>query len=166
MFHIEFCLSSSHEVHEFDLGDIEVMIDSKVISSKNRIPDQSMMIFLSASNLLDGLVDLCLNKKRKQFEFTGIDSSFLLIFRRSERRKNKGIKNKGRKNENDEIEIYYQGEKIGKVDAVEILKTTFKAVNNFYTKYGERLLGSGAVRLDLKDSIESALKLMSLGKRA
>lgn len=146
MYKIEFSLSSpAGEVHEFDLGDIEITTESKVVSSKRRSPDQSMMVFIAASDLLSGLLNLYLNRKKKEFEFIGADSSFQLVFK---------------KNKVGKLEIYHEREKLGEINAIELVRVAFKAANDLYIEYGEKLLGSGAAKEDLEYVMDSALKLL------
>lgn len=47
----------------FEMGGIELSFEGKIISSKNKFPDQSMMIFISISELLDGI--LSIGKKKE-----------------------------------------------------------------------------------------------------
>jgi hypothetical protein len=63
----------------FELGDIEIVTENVVISSRNKAPSQSMMVFLALSSLLDGLRDLR-QPGGKTFRFNGIDSSFSILF--------------------------------------------------------------------------------------
>jgi hypothetical protein len=63
----------------FDLGDIRVTGDQFCISSAGQRPNQSMMIYLSLSALLDGLSHF--SKARSgSYSFYAIDSSFRLDF--------------------------------------------------------------------------------------
>ncbi|MEV8319061.1 hypothetical protein AB0Q95_33385 [Streptomyces sp. NPDC059900] len=66
----------------FALGDMEVEGNTGVVTSRGHRPDQSMMIFVAASDLLDGLRDL-VERERRYFRFVGCDSSFRLDFARS-----------------------------------------------------------------------------------
>lgn len=63
----------------FALGDMEVEGDAGVVTSRGQQPDQSMMIFVAVSDLLDGLRGL-VERQRKSFRFVGCDSSFRLDF--------------------------------------------------------------------------------------
>lgn len=65
------------EPEGFDMGDIKLSSGDQSIDSS----DDSrlrMMIYLSITSLIDGLVKL---KDGKSFEFIGVDSSFALLFK-------------------------------------------------------------------------------------
>ena len=81
MINIYFSVNQIDEsLSEFELGDIEIEIDGQIISSKNKKPNQSMMVFIAISDLLDGLRGMIVNGK-KEFVFVGADSSFILLFK-------------------------------------------------------------------------------------
>ncbi|MFE0099527.1 hypothetical protein [Streptomyces sp. NPDC059009] len=63
----------------FALGDMEVVGSAGRVTSKGHTPDQSMMIFVALSELLDGLRAL-VEHRRASFRFVGSDSSFRLDF--------------------------------------------------------------------------------------
>ncbi|GHF02466.1 hypothetical protein GCM10014715_68260 [Streptomyces spiralis] len=66
----------------FDLGDIHVTGDLGTAQSAGHSPDQGMMIYLSVVQLLDGLGTF-LRSSAKSYAFTGVDTSFGLVFRRA-----------------------------------------------------------------------------------
>ncbi|MFG2479375.1 hypothetical protein [Streptomyces fagopyri] len=68
----------------FDLGDMSFAGDLGAADSAGHTPDQGMMIHLSVIQLLDSLGDL-LRGKVRTLAFTGVDTSFSLVFRRGER---------------------------------------------------------------------------------
>ncbi|MFC4609083.1 hypothetical protein ACFO9E_14850 [Streptomyces maoxianensis] len=70
----------------FDLGDMVWTGDFGDVSSVGHIPDQGMMIYPSVTLLLDGLAAL-LNGRDRTLNFIGADTSFGIVFRRS----NKGV---------------------------------------------------------------------------
>ncbi|MFE0099465.1 hypothetical protein [Streptomyces sp. NPDC059009] len=63
----------------FALGDMEVMGGGGRATSRGHTPDQSMMIFVALSDLLDGLRTLAV-RGSGSFHFVGTDSSFRLDF--------------------------------------------------------------------------------------
>ncbi|MEU1564210.1 hypothetical protein ABZ504_27805 [Streptomyces mirabilis] len=65
----------------FDLGDMSVTGGLGTADSAGRTPDQGMMIYLSATQLLDSLRAF-LSGNGKTLTFTGVDTSFSLVFRR------------------------------------------------------------------------------------
>jgi hypothetical protein len=66
----------------FDLGDMSVTGGLGTADSAGRTPDQGMMIYLSVTQLLDSLRAF-LSGNGKTLTFTGVDTSFSLVFRRS-----------------------------------------------------------------------------------
>jgi hypothetical protein len=66
----------------FDLGDMSVTGDLGTADSAGRTPDQGMMIHLSVVQLLDGLGTF-LRGGDRVFTFTGVDTSFTLVVRRT-----------------------------------------------------------------------------------
>ncbi|UOG74197.1 hypothetical protein MTX78_19000 [Hymenobacter tibetensis] len=63
------------EISAFEQGDMEIHQNDSVISSCNKVPDQSMMIFVSLSDLLDSVYKVILGGHNK-IKFIGTDSSF------------------------------------------------------------------------------------------
>ncbi|EAZ92241.1 hypothetical protein [Crocosphaera chwakensis] len=43
------------EIDSFSTGHITIEVNNKILSSKNQTPSQSMMIFISLVELLDGV---------------------------------------------------------------------------------------------------------------
>lgn len=69
-------------VSGFDLGHMIITSDNITISSCNRVPDQSMMIFPTIVDLLDGLRVFLKDKKIKQYKLVCADSSFAIFFKK------------------------------------------------------------------------------------
>lgn len=65
------------EPEGFDMGDMRLSYGDRSIDSSGD-SKLRMMIYLSITSLIDGLVKL---KYGKSFEFTGVDSSFTLLFK-------------------------------------------------------------------------------------
>lgn len=75
---------SSESISSFSRGHIIIKIDNFFLSSKQRQPDQSMMLFPAAIQLLDGTRMLIKNKQIESFEFVGDDSSFIFFLRKQD----------------------------------------------------------------------------------
>jgi hypothetical protein len=75
----EFVVADAPPPSGFDLGHMTVRGSDGSVSSRGHRPDQSMMIHLSLSQLLDGLGDL-LEHGRRSYSFGAVDSSFALHF--------------------------------------------------------------------------------------
>ncbi|MGW2210687.1 hypothetical protein [Streptomyces sp. NPDC001781] len=69
-------------VSGFDLGDMAVSGDLGTVDSAGHVPDQGMMIYLSVVLLLDSLGNF-LRSNARVLGFTGADTSFSLVVRRT-----------------------------------------------------------------------------------
>lgn len=65
---------------DFDMGDLEFVFGDYTVSSRGN-SRLSNMIYVSISDLIDGL--LRLKEGGKRYEFVGADSSFILQFERN-----------------------------------------------------------------------------------
>ena len=133
---LKFVFSISHqssEIHEFDLGHLAVLNEHAKITSEGKEPDQGMMIFISVSQLLYVIEQLISSKKNAAFEFNGADSSFSIVFKRY----NDGT-----------IGLWNSQKLFAKTTAEELIVSVWKGVRDFYEKYAENLIGSGAAKED------------------
>ncbi|UFR03192.1 hypothetical protein KBP30_19285 [Streptomyces sp. Go40/10] len=71
------------DVSGFDLGDMAVTGDLGTAGSAGHVPDQGMMIYLSVVQLLDSL-GAFLRGNARVLSFTGADTSFVLVVRRTQ----------------------------------------------------------------------------------
>lgn len=140
---MEFYISRSEEGGEpegFDLGDMRLSSGDQGIDSK----DDSrlrMMIYLSITSLIDGLVKL---KSTKSFEFIGVDSSFALLF-----------KIKG-----ERLSIFYQGRFFAEASCRVFLGIIDREVDRFLAEEGISIVDSvfddmEASRKKIKSSINT-----------
>jgi len=67
---------------DFDLGDIEFKFGDETVSSRGS-SRLSNMVYISVSDLIDGL--LRINNGLKKYEFVGADSSFIVNFERTKK---------------------------------------------------------------------------------
>jgi hypothetical protein len=114
--------------HEFDLGYMEIEIGSQKITSRDLLGRGQMMIFLSITSLLDGVISLVNNNN---YSFAGEDSSFAFILK---------------KRANGDISLIYDKREFCKVALNDLVKATWAASENLYQKYGQHLEGSGAAK--------------------
>lgn len=122
----------------YSLGDITIKGKYGLLSSNRDIgSNQSMMIFLSISLLLDGILSLIVENK-KQYKFEGIDCSFSFL-----------IENK---KETLLIKDFKQNI-IAQSTPIEFIKSIWKTVNKFVTKYRAYLEESDGVTIDLDISM-------------
>lgn len=121
----------------YSLGDISIKGDYGYLSSsRDTGSNQSVMIFISLSNLLDGITSL---NNSKQYIFKGIDSSFdFYIF----------------KNRKSIIVTDNKRRKIAEAGQKEFIQTVWESFNKFVTKYRASLEDGEAVTIDLSNSIK------------
>jgi hypothetical protein len=75
-------LDPADPAHGFDLGDLEITGPDGSVTSAGRRPDESFMIYLGMVDLIDGLTALA-EGRRREHEFVGADSSFVVRFLRN-----------------------------------------------------------------------------------
>jgi len=92
---LEFDNTFSDDVDSYSRGNITVEGEYGTISSFGQSPDQSMMIFISIVDLLDGVHNLITNDKISEFFFVGADCSFQFTVKKH--RKKVFIKDKRKK---------------------------------------------------------------------
>lgn len=122
----------------FALGDMEVRGTAGVTSSRGRTPDQSMMIFVAVSDLLDGLHSLGTGRTR-HFHFVGSDSSFQLDFDLGE---------DGRITTRDD-----GGADIDRSPAHEVYAAAYAAAASFLAAHRAQLPDQDPARTDLETSL-------------
>jgi hypothetical protein len=127
---------NGEEKSGFSRGHITVSGDQRSISSTDGLRDQSMMIFLSIVQLMDGIRRLSENSK--DFNFVGDDSSFQFFIRV----------------ENEMILIKdTKGCIVGKSEFDEFIINLWKEINGFVEENSYFLSEEETVCSDLRDSI-------------
>lgn len=127
---IEFEIDTSEHESEHDgysLGDMTLSGRYGSLTSKGKAPDQSMMIFLSITLLLDGinaLLDKHASRRSSEFEFVAIDSSFNFTLREKS---------------GAFIEIRNRPELIDLVPIREFIDALWSASHEFDKRYGKYL---------------------------
>lgn len=143
MYKITFSLSPiDAELSEFELGNIDIQIDSSVITSKNKTPSQSMMIFIAIADLLDGIRTM-IEQKRKEFLFVGADSSFKILFRQN--KAGVSIVNEGNE---------YQ------ISLPEFAKELQRESSHFFNEYASQIGLTKSAISDLSDSLNEFKKFI------
>ena len=143
MYKIKFSLAPiDAELSEFELGNIDIQIDGSVITSKNKTPSQSMMIFIAVSDLLDG-VSTMIEQKRKEYLFVGADSSFKVLFRQNK----------------TGVSIVNEGNEY-KISLPEFTKELQRESNNFFKEIISKIDTSKGAIADLSDSLNKFNKFM------
>ncbi|MEV5955886.1 hypothetical protein AB0M11_19295 [Streptomyces sp. NPDC051987] len=121
----------------FDLGHMDVRGDRGAASSRDRTPDQAMMIYLSLSLLLDGLCRF-LSGRARTFTTAAIDSSFSLTFRRRK---------------DGSIETLHDGMVIDRSSAEDLASAVYTAAERFAGPRLPLLPEDDAGREDLEKSL-------------
>jgi hypothetical protein len=127
-----------HAISGFELGGISIKINDKEFSSENKKPDQSMMIFIALSDLLNGIRYIWEGKGR-EFRFVGADSSFTILFRK--------IKNN--------VLYLIQEKEIAEVDFKQFKDELYFAIEHFYLSYCDKIASDDAAIYDLKNSLNN-----------
>lgn len=136
---IEFDNTFSDDVDSFSRGNITVEGEYVTISSSGKYPDQSMMIFISIVDLLDGLHNLITNDKITEFFFVGADCSFQFTV----------------KKRNNKVSIEDTKKKLlGTMNTKEFVQSIWKEINIFLKSYPEIFNDEEIIYQDLMDSIE------------
>jgi len=143
MYKITFSLARiDAELSEFELGNIDIQIDSDVITSKNKTPSQSVMIFIAISDMLDGIRAM-IEQKRKEFLFVGADSSFKILFKQN--KTGVSIVNEGREY---------------KISMPEFAKELQRAANNYFNEIASQIDTTKSAISDLSNSLNNFKKFM------
>lgn len=129
----------------FDLGHIDILYDEKIISSRDRTPDQSMMLFPTVTDLLFGYSKLLLDKNSKEYACIGADSSFSMVF----------IKNRDNK-----VSINVNEELIYKTDKTSLAKVILDSSNCFINKYINKVPTNDPVVEDIMRAISYFKELL------
>ncbi|RZK31450.1 MAG: hypothetical protein EOO61_18005 [Hymenobacter sp.] len=141
-FNFGLCLYDAKDVSPFEMGHIDIVNDGIIISSRDKHPDQSMMIFLSVTDLLDKVRKILSSKSLATITFSSTDSSFELL-----------LKSKG-----NTITI------MGKISSIQVKKgelanSLYENASEFYNKYGQ-ILEEIHQYYDLKNSISDFANLL------
>ena len=144
MAHISFTFErwETDAPHGFELGDLAVATDSRSVTSKGRIPDGKMMIYISMVDLMSGVATL-LRDDHHQYEFVGADSSFSLFFKRTKRG----------------VELRQGTKELGLFDPRALATQVAADVDRFWNAYP--LSPDDAVFNDIKSSRERLQKVLA-----
>ncbi|MEN9866153.1 MAG: hypothetical protein RL748_1743 [Pseudomonadota bacterium] len=139
MLKIKIYRNNSHELAtDFDMGDIEFDFSNQIVTSCGN-PRYSNMIFLSISELIDGLLKIY--SGAKQFEFVAIDSSFIINFKASK----KGI------------DVSHNKKSYGPVSLFNILNAIASAISDFFSDPLNNLQPDGPAYKDFNFSHKNLL---------
>ena len=139
-------VQSGEPLSGFDLGHVEIANGLGNWTSFGKKPDQGMMIFPSVVGLLDGLKDFLQKKDKKRFYWTGIDSSFSIVFQ---------------KNSAEFISVAIGSELIANMRAPELAEVIYQSIVAFLDENVNRLAIDDPVLEDLTVAKEEFLQFMA-----
>ena len=73
------------KIESFNRGSLTIRWNIITLSSKDRVPDQSVMIFFSICQLLSEVKTFVNNQESKKYNFVGTDSSFQFFMIKKEK---------------------------------------------------------------------------------
>ncbi|MBE5871740.1 MAG: hypothetical protein E7294_10850 [Lachnospiraceae bacterium] len=125
-----------NEITGFELGNISINKNELQCTSLNRIPDQSMMIFITISQLLNQIRSM-IEKKEKTIIINGVDSSYWIKIQYV----------------NNLFIVSDDRCCIKKINPAELIETVYIAALKFWEKYGNHI-ESDSVHFDFKNALE------------
>jgi hypothetical protein len=117
-------------------GDVTITGPLGAVTSAGRRPDQSMLVYISIVDLLDGLGALLRPGGGRHWEWVGNDSSFVVDFDRR----------------GDRVRIRAMGEDLGEVAEADLITGVWDATTTFLAT--NRPGRGDMVAIDLDDAVE------------
>lgn len=121
-------------------GHISIKGSKGLVTSKGKQPDQSMMIFLSVVEILDGIRHFMLDHYASTYNFVGVDSSFQFSVT---------------KLEGDRIRLTGDQGIMDEVETTEMIQTIWKEISIFLSRYGSSIKSHDPVADDLVSAVDS-----------
>jgi hypothetical protein len=140
MLNVIFELLNENDIHSLCLGHLTLVGQHESITSK---PRQAMMIFISITDLLDGIHHLLIDRSVDTYNFVGADCSFQFVVSRME--ENWVIKSSS-------------GTTIAVLSSTELTNSLWTGLKNFLDKYTNRINPQEPAYQDLYDSVEEFKK--------
>jgi hypothetical protein len=140
-------LLNDESVDSFSLGHITIAGRSGAITSKGKVPDQAMMIFISITELLCGIRQFICDEKLKEYNFVGADSSFQFYIKKKEKTL---------------IITNNCSNKIDSVTYSELSLSVWEGVNDLLSKYGHYITPEELIYDDLCYSTEEFKRILDL----
>lgn len=135
-------------IDSYTRGHITVQGKHGIISSKQSKNNQSMMIFMSTSQLIDGIRSFLINQNQRIYHFVGVGCSFQFIIVKQSSHKFRLTNMKS--------------EIIDESTQLELIEAIWNEVKVFMLKYGCSLDENEIVKHDLTVSIEDFKKQFNL----
>jgi hypothetical protein len=143
MLHFELEISPHTTEDDIDglaRGHLTITGSQGTATSKGQQPDQSMMIFLSIVELLDGLRRFLLDRHASRYHFVGVDSSFQFLVTREA---------------DDAIRVMYDQNTLEVVRTEDMIAAVWAGIDRFMSRYGRYIVADDPVADDLHSSLES-----------
>jgi glutamate-1-semialdehyde aminotransferase len=136
-----------HEsICSLSLGHMTVVGHYGKTTSKGESSRAAMMIFITMTDLLNGIRQLILDESIKSYNFVGVDSSFQFYVKRE--------------NSNLVIKDSFN-RKIDEVSSLQLVHSVWEGVQEFLSKYGHYIGSEEMVYEDIKYSTEEFKKVFS-----
>jgi hypothetical protein len=148
-FRLELAAETDDDADDFARGHLTIHGSEATVSSRGSDPDQSMWLFPSAVELLDG-VRRFLGDGTTRYQFVGVDSSFQFVLEREA---------------GERIRVVHGGELIETVDETELVRAVWDAVSSLDARYRQDLEQHGAVVADLRAATEEFGRAFDLRER-
>lgn len=117
-------IENDNEIDDFSLGHMTIIGTLNSCTSKGKVPNQSMMIFISIPLLLDGIRQFLNDKKSLTYNFVGVDCSFQFFLLKVEK---------------EEIVIKCEKDVIDQVNSNELILAVWNGVQGFTNDFGQHL---------------------------
>lgn len=127
--------SDSDTISGFDLGNIHLSYNDISLSSSGKVPDQSCMLFITIVDMLNGIKNLVINEKSREFKLVCADSSFNVLF----------VKTKTSK-----YQIIVDQKVLCILERDELVKGIFNSCSKVYIQYRPRMLDNDPIIEDIE----------------
>ncbi len=147
-FSVDWSPDSGEPLSGFELGDMDITGSMGTVSSAGRTPDQSMMVFVSATMLLDGLRRFLTGRERR-FRFHSVDSSFQVVFQAQS---------------NDRVRISSYGIILDEVTRAELVQAVADCGLDVFSQWSPFLPVTDAARIGLEQSVQEFVDFRDSGE--
>ena len=137
------------KIDSFTRGHITIRGNGFTLSSKDRVPDQSMMIFFSIAQLISEVKMFMNNQESKKYNFVGTDSSFQFFLIKKEK---------------CFLLTEIKNNKIYEGSQSRIVASIWRGVKDFILEFGDYLDNDEIIVNDLNSSMEEFREEFKLSK--
>jgi hypothetical protein len=141
---------NTQEVSGFVWGHMTIAGPGGEVTSKGKQPDQSLMIFPSIVELLDGIRRFLADRHASRYQFVATDSSFQFTASREA---------------GERIALAAEGKVLDRVQPSQLVEAIWNGLASFAAVNAPRLKAGDAVAGDFKSSIEEFGRVFNLATR-